>query len=174
MNLLRTLGIVVVLFAVTGCGYTHSAGGVGGYEWKPLYRPDVRTIAVPIFTTKSFDRNVEFQLTKALVNTIEAKTPYKVVPRERADTILEGEITAVTRRNISSDNRSGVPQEQLYEVVVNFTWKDLRNGKLLVNRENFEQTVPFYPTLGESQFIGSQQNVERLAQGIVGEMQSDW
>jgi predicted dehydrogenase len=38
----------------------------------------------------------------------------------------------------------------------------------------FEQTATYYPTLSEGRFIGSQQNVERLALAIVQEMQADW
>ena len=69
---------------------------------------------------------------------------------------------------------NAIPQEQLYAVTVNFTWKDLRTGRVLVDRRNFRQTTTYYPTLGEGRFVGSQQAVERLALGIVQEMQADW
>ncbi len=180
---LRLLPIAVVTALVAGCGYsasdpaagqTGSVGGLGGYQWKSLYRDDVKTVAVPIFANRSFRRGVEFQLSKAIVNQLEAQTPYKVVPRDRADTILEGEITDIFIRTFSADPRTGVPQDQFYLVRVNFTWKDLRTGKILTERRRFEQTATFYPTLGEGQFIGAQQNVERLALAIVQELQADW
>jgi hypothetical protein len=117
---------------------------------------------------------VEFSLSKALVSQLEAHSPYKVVPRERADTILEGEVVSVKLDTLSSDSRTAIPQEQIYAVTVNFTWKDLRTGRILVERRNFQQTTPYYPTLGEGQFVGSQQAVERLALGIVQELQADW
>jgi len=83
------------LLCICGCGYS-SVGGEpragSGYQWRSLYREDVKTVAVPIFQNKSFRRGVEFQLTQALVQQIEAKSPYKVVPKERADTVLDGEI----------------------------------------------------------------------------------
>lgn len=182
--------LLVMLFtALCGCGYGRSAGGPGaaaandstgaaakpsGYQWKSLYRGDIRTVAVPIFTNRSFRRGIEFSLSKALVNQIEADTPYKVVPREYADTILEGEILDVHVRTLSPDVHTGVPQEQLYVTRVDFTWKDQRTGKILVDRRRFEQSTTYYPTLGEGQFIGSQQNAERLAVSIVQEMQADW
>ena len=180
---LRILVTAALLALPLGCGYspsdpavgqTGSVGGVGGYQWKSLYRDDVRTVAVPIFSNRSFRRGVEFQLTKAIVNQLEAQSPYKVVPRERADTILEGEITDIFIRTYSQDPNTAVPQEQFYLVRINFTWKDLRTGKMLVERRRFEQTASFYPTLGEGQFIGSQQNVEKLALAIVQEMQAAW
>src|SRR4051812_2118332 len=82
-----------LLPGLSGCGYSHSGEGSSssGYEWRSLYREDVRTVAVPIFANKTFRRGVEFQLTQAIVVQLEAKSPYKVVARERADTVLEGE-----------------------------------------------------------------------------------
>ena len=102
------------------------------------------------------------------------RTPYKVQPKDRADTILEGEIIDVTRQTISSDSRADIPQEQLYVVRINFVWKDLRSGQILCERRNFQQTATFYPTLAEDQFVGQQQNVEKLAVGIVQELQANW
>ena len=145
-----------------------------GYEWSSLYRTDVRTVAVPIFTNKTFYRGVEFQLTKAIVGNLEAQTPYKVVPKGRADTVLEGEITRIRARTLSEDRRAAIPQEQLFLVTVNFTWKDLRTGKILAQQRNYDQASHWYPTLGEGSFISEQQSVERLAQSIVNELQAQW
>jgi hypothetical protein len=172
--------LFLTLLCLSGCGYTQGAApsaampASGGYQWKSLYRSDVRTVAVPTFGNRSFRRGVEFALTKALVNQIEATTPYKVVPREYADTILEGEILDIRLRTLAPDVRTGLPQEQLYIVRINFTWKDQRTGKILVDRRRFEQTTTYYPTLGEGQFVGSQENVERLAVAIIEELEADW
>ncbi len=167
--------IALALCVLAGCGYTHVGDEPSGtYQWRSLYREDVKTVAVPIFANKDYTRGVEFSLTKAIVNQLEAHSPYKVVPRERADTILEGEITSVRRDTVSADSRTAVPQEQLFIVAVDFVWKDLRSGRILVERRNFEQTATYYPTLGEGQFVGNQQAVERLALAIVQELQADW
>ena len=165
---------------LAGCGYNRAdfpgaeARAAEGYKWQSLYREDVRTVAVPVFGNRSFERNVEFNLSKAVVNYIESSTPYKVVPRERADTILEGEVTRVEVDTVSNDNRTAIPQEQLLTLRVNFTWKDLRTGRVLAERKGFEQSGTYYPTLGEGRFVGAQQNVERLAVAIVQELQADW
>ncbi len=159
----------------SGCGYSHTGSEPSGsYQWHSLYREDVKTVAVPIFQNKAYRRGEEFQLTKALVSQIEAKTPYKVVAREKADTILEGEITSINVRRLSNDPTTAVPQENLYVVIIDFTWKDQRTGQILVDRRNFEQDVTFYPTLGEGEFVGSQQAAEKVAVGIVEQLQADW
>lgn len=170
---MRTIATILCLIAC-GCGYQQGASKDTGYRWSSVYRPDVRTVAVPIFASKDFARGVEFSLSKALVNQIEANTPYKVAPRERADTILEGEIVEIRVNTLSEDRRAAVPQEQLLNITVNFTWKDLRTGRILVNRRGWEQTATWYATLGEGRFEGSQAAAEKLALAIVHEMQSDW
>ena len=182
MTLRPPTALLLLALSLTGCGYGHSAGGPGspaaprksgGYHWSSLYRDDVRTVAIPTFHNRSFRRGVEFALTKSIVNQLEATTPYKVVPREYADTVLEGEILDVHLRTMTTGVGS-LPQEQLYIVRLNFTWKDLRTGKILVDRRRFEQSTSYFPTLGEGEFIGSQQNVERLAVAIIQELQADW
>jgi hypothetical protein len=177
----RVPALLLLCLCLPGCGYNSapkgdaaSGGTPSGYQWKSLFRDDVRTVAVPIFANRSFRRGMEFALTKAIVNQIEANTPYKVVPAEYADTILEGEILDTHTRTQNPDIHTGLPQAQLDIVRLDFTWKDQRTGKILVDRRRFEQANTYYPTLGEGQFIGGQENVERLAVAIVQEMQADW
>jgi hypothetical protein len=167
--------LIAALTALAGCGYKNdSNSNSNGYQWKSVYRQDIRTVAVPIFKSTVYERGVEFSLSKALVQQIEANTPYKVVPRERADTILEGEIVTVDIHTLSNDRFSAIPQEQLLDITVDFTWKDLRTGKILVSRRGVEQTATFYPTLGEGRATGTQAASERLALSIVQELQADW
>ena len=97
-----------------------------------------------------------------------------MVDRNRADTILEGEITTVRSSALSLDIHTELPQEQMLTVTVNFVWKDLHTGKILVNRKDFSQSTTYYPTLGESTYIGSQSNVEKLALAIVQQLQAPW
>jgi len=174
-----TFAIFLLTFSMftPGCGYNQSGDEPkqkSDYKWRSLYRQDIDTVAVPIFTNKDFRRGLELRLSKAVVNQMEAQTPYKVVSRESADTILEGEITEIRVDTISNDYDLAIPQEQLMTVVVNFVWKDLRTGQILVERKDFEQTAPYYPTLGEGEFVGTQQSAEQLAIGIVQELQADW
>jgi hypothetical protein len=175
-SLLATTCLSALLAA--GCGYTQSGeyngSKQGGYQWHSLYREDIRTVAVPIFRNKSFTRGVEFQLTKAVINYMESSTPYKVVSRDKADTILEGEITQVRSDTISVDSRTTLPQEQAIRVSVNFVWKDLRTGKILAQKKGFEQDTTYFPTLGESAYVGKQTGMEKLAMAIVQQMQADW
>lgn len=164
--------------AAGGCGY-QSEGSFNpdanrGYEWKSLYREDVQTVAVPIFTTRTFQRGVENTLTKAVIQQLELRSPYKVVPRDRAQTILEGEVESVDVQTQSQSPNALIPQEQLLTVTVNFTWKDIRTGKIIVERRSFKQSSSYYPTLGEGRTQGTLNATEKLATAIVHELEADW
>src|SRR3954462_12433308 len=110
------LSVVPFLFLfASGCNYNNGYSSVGDesknqwYQWRSLYREDIRTVAVPIFKNKDYRRGVEFSLSKAVVNQIEMRTPYKVVAREKADTILEGEIVDIRLHTLSESTRSAIP-----------------------------------------------------------------
>ena len=68
---------------------------------------------------------------------MEARTPYKVVDRDHADTILEGEIVDVRVGTVSESRKNSLPQEQLYTIKVNFTWKNLHTGHILAQQKAF-------------------------------------
>lgn len=176
---LLSLGSLLAVCAATGCGYTWSDNG-NTFSSSPalpadgIYPDNVRTVAVPIFANKTYQRGIEFGLSKAVINQLESRTPYKVTSREKADTILEAQIVDAGVRYLSRNLSNALPQEQLYYIIVNFTWKDLRTGKILVDRRGFSQHAPYYPTLGEDPFVGSQDNIEKLSIAMVEELQAPW
>lgn len=170
--------ILLLMITVTGCGYSQSGGEnnkpQGGYHWSSLYREDIQTVAIPIFSTKDFHRGIEFRLTEAVIKQLELHAPYKVVPKERADTILEGQVTGVRVGTLSRDRFTNLPREQEVVITIDLTWKDLRTGKILLQRHALQQDGVFHPPLGEGEFTGAQQAIERFALVIVQEMQADW
>lgn len=178
MSRLTAWIVAVAGLALTGCGYNQSGSSQnkldGGYHWSSLYREDVQTVAVPIFTNKEFRRGWEFRLTEAVIKQMESHAPYKVVPRERADTVLEGQITEVNVLTLARDYRTNLPREQQLTVTIDVIWKDLRNGRILMERRGLTQQAQWYSTAGESEFHGSQDAIERLAVVIVQQMQADW
>lgn len=153
--------------------------GVGlggcGYDHEPLYPEDVSTVAVNIFGNRSFYRGAEFSLTEAIVKQIEWRTPYKVVDRSRADTIISGKITEITQRSLSRRRQGGLPQDVEYRMVVDFQWKDLRSGQVLRKRDGMEIVAPFAPAVqvGEQLSMGQDRAVQRVAETVVSVMKAD-
>jgi hypothetical protein len=75
---------------------------------------------------------------------------------------------------LSEDPNTVLPQEQLYSITVNYTWKQISTGRILKEVRNFQESTTYYPTLGEGQFDASQNGVERLAVAITHSLQAPW
>jgi hypothetical protein len=150
---------------VAGCGYT----------MRPLHRTDIHTVAVAIFASKEFRRELEFGLTKELVKTIETRTPYKVVhDPKRADSELRGEIIALSAPVLSENLRTDAPQDVEITITCWFEWKDLRTGEILAKRMSISASGNYATAIGETQYSATQEALNRLAEHIVEAMESDW
>lgn len=169
----RTLTILLLasLFALPGCGYSTDRETV--FRTTNADGAHIRTISVNIFESKEFRRGLELQLAEALTKRIEAESPFKLAKKEISDTILTGEILEVRQASLGRSFRTVTPRETAATLVVSFTWKDLRNGEVLVERPNFVQTVDYIKPLGEDFYHASQRGMDRLAERIVEQLEAD-
>jgi Lipopolysaccharide-assembly len=102
-----------------------------GYTTKPQYPDHIRTIYVPIFKNPTLWRGLEFDLTRAVIREIEAKTPYKVVSSPScADSQLSGTIISLNK-NVINRNQLNEIREAETTLAVEIVWKDLRTGEIL-------------------------------------------
>jgi len=102
-----------------------------GYTTKPQYPTNIHTVYVPIFKNLTLWRGIEFDLTRAVIREIEAKTPYKVVSNpDCADTELKGTIVSLNK-NVINRNQLNEIREAETTLAVEITWKDLRSGEIL-------------------------------------------
>lgn len=102
-----------------------------GYSTRPNYDCNIRTVYVPIFKNRTFRKGLEFDLTRAVVREIEAKTPFKVVSDcNSADTEVSGTITNVTKTIVNINPNNEIREGEM-TVSVEVVWKDLRTGQVL-------------------------------------------
>ncbi len=158
---------VLLLLCLSGCGY--QAVGYGG-----LHRADVRTVAIPAVGNATDDPALAEAIGPALVDQLEAATPYRVASAGRADTLLEVRVTAGGRRVSLRDRDVATPEQAIWTVRVDADWRDLRTGETLLSLRNLEQTAAQYPSLGEGTFLPSQEVAERVAAAIVDQMAKSW
>lgn len=143
--------------------------------------PDVCTVSVPIFTSDSFRRGFEFQLTEAVKKQITTQTHLRLADEPHADTRLTGHIVDI-RKNVLSETGFDDPRELQLSLSVLVTWEDLRTGQILA-----QQQVPlppeatmlvaradFAPELGQSLATATHDVVDRLAHDIVNRMEMPW
>ncbi len=160
--------VAVMAMLASGCGYTN----------ENTYRSGIKTVHVPVWTRgkEVYRRELEIRLTEALQKRIELDTPYKVVSKDRADTELSGQIHRIQQRVLSKNPDTGRAREMEATFHCRFVWKDLRNGKVLVEHTNFcvaDTYIPASP-VSEDFFQGSESLINRLARRIVETMEKDW
>lgn len=172
LRLLASSFFLVIGLAPAGC----SSDPTTGYSAQSIYPQNVSSIAVPIFENRTYVRDVEFELTDALVKEIEARTPYKVTSSSRADTMLTGQIRKVELDQLSKSPHTGLTEEAILSVTIDFEWKDLRNGRTLVERRQYTGHALFVPSRPSSEPIelGQFAVVQQLARDMVGELQAEW
>lgn len=167
-RILTALALACTLI-VGGCGYM-----VGG-----THAPEFRTVHVPTFASDSFRRDVELQLTEAVQQQIQLRTPYRLAKPPHADTRLEGRIVSIDKR-VENQNRFDDPRELELAIGIEVRWVDARSGQILGARE-FPVTAPlaqlisqtsFAPESGQSLATATQQAVDQLARQIVGMMET--
>lgn len=157
--------------------------GCSGYQIgsPTLYRQDVRTVYVPMFQSDSYRQQLAERLTEAVVKRIEAVTPYKVVHRPDADTVLSGKIFTDRKRVITED-RFDMARDIEVSLNVEAVWTD-RAGNLIGSQ--FSQPLPaplitfassahFIPEGGQSYATSEREAIQKLAKQIVEQMEMPW
>ena len=155
---------LAVLGGLSGCGYRADT----------LFRTDVETVYVQMFDTREFRRDLEFMLTEAVKKRIATDTPYRVAPTEKADTILKGEVLEERQAAFAPGFRTRQPRDKQMTLVVRMEWKDVRTGRVLVDRPLLLQAVDYLPPAGETEKFAQQKGIDRLAARIVAQMYNEW
>jgi len=163
---------IATLVSLAGC----ASRPTEGYAATSPYPSAYKSVALPVFRNDSPMRGFERDLADALVKSVEQSTPYKVRSEASADTALRGTITAIDLVQLSKDPTTGLANEMMVRMRVNFEWVDLRTGERIVAREGVESSalfVPSYPAR-EPLELGRLAAVEQLSRDLVAAMQSRW
>lgn len=156
--------LLAVLSVAPGCGY----------RTDQLFRADVKTVYVDMFESKEFRRDLEFMLTEAVKKKIGTDTPYRLAPRDKADTILRGEILEVRQAAFAPSPLSRLPRDKEMMLAIHLEWKDLRSGNLLINQPVLLQAVDYLPPGGEREKFAEEKVIEKMASRVVARMYDDW
>ncbi|MBI5865266.1 MAG: hypothetical protein HZB38_12300 [Planctomycetes bacterium] len=154
----------LALCGLTGCGYSSDK----------LFRSGISTVHVEVFQSKEFRRGMEFQLTEAVKKRIGTDTPYRIAPREKADTILKGEILEERQASFAPDYATRQPRDMQLNLVCRVEWKDVRSGQILLDQPLLLSSTDYLPAAGETEGFGQQKAISDLAAKIVMRMTDDW
>jgi len=190
MQLRHTLTLLCLSFALvaTGCSDRHFS--FAGYTSAPLHDTSIRTVYVPIFQNATYQRQLEFDLTRIVIEEIESKTPYKVVNRrELADAELLGKIVSVNK-NAVNFTQLGEVRDVERQIGVELIYRDVRTGmplgipesfrrKDVMNPDSYAKPLPvlvtpranFQPEIGGSLATADYQIARQLGVQIVSMME---
>ena len=146
-----------------------------------LYRPDVRTVAVPIFQSESLRRTLGERLTEAVGKEIELKTPYRLADGSQADSYLIGRLVGDSKYPITENVNDELRDVEL-EFFVEVAWRDRLGNDIFAPQAlpipqaltTFGQAVHFVPEGGQSLATAQQDAIEKLAEQIVARMEMPW
>jgi len=128
------LALVALLAAVVsgGCGYTLQ-GNLPGH---------LKTVSVPIFKNNTPEAGAETTITAAVVNAFATNGRLRVVPLDRADSVLEGELIGYSVTSLTYDSNLNLRSYRL-TVSMNVRFRDLRNSELLWQQNGLVEETSF-------------------------------
>ncbi len=167
----RRLDFIAVFFAIAAV----IIQGCGGYSNSPLHNENVSTVYVKMFTSESFRRGIEYELTDALAKRIEMRTPYKIVSDiNLADTEISGVIERASGSSLTLDRQTGRTLEREVVLTARVSWKNLRTGELLLDSEHISGSATYSRWQNQGFDYASTVAANNLAKNIVEAMEKPW
>jgi hypothetical protein len=157
---------------LVGCGSDPSKGWVLG----STYDAGIRTIAIPVVKNATYDREMGYLLTNALIREVETRTPWRVVDETVADTLLEVSVTRVDLKQLSQSRLTKLDQEMAVQLTVDWNWERLDDNTTITGWEGMGTNGLFFPSnpLGEPIELGRLESVQMMARAIVDRMAESW
>lgn len=154
--------VVLISLCLCGCGvYSFSSSSLGG----------VKTIAVPTFENQSLEYGIQEDLTREIINRLIQDNTLKVVAAADADAILRGEVIKYERNAYTYDKSDNVSEYRV-NIYVNYVM-ERKGGKALTERSNV-LGFGVYSASTQTEDVGKQQAIDKLARDIVDELTKSW
>lgn len=171
MSFMRVFGMLALALAfasLSGCGY-HTLGAAAHLP------ASARTIAVPVFKTRTEAYHTETVLTSAVVRELESRTQLRIRPAESSDadmvlhgTILKEAVSALTY-NASTQQSSSFALTIVAAVeVTDHAGKVLYKNDNYVYREQYQSTMDLPTFLEENPAA-----VNRLSRAFASQLVAD-
>jgi hypothetical protein len=175
----RSYGILIrpVCFCVVMLGNLFFSGcaDMAGYSNESLFPPNVDTVYLEMFDNQTFRRGAEYELSDALSKRIEVDTPYKIVSsRDRADTVISGQIVSIGETALSTERETGLVLEKEVQLTALINWKNLKTGELLIDNFSLSATASYSEYQQQDIKYASNLAANKLARKIVELMEIKW
>ena len=156
------------LLCVSGCGY-HSLGAATHLP------PDVRTLAVPVFATRTDAYHTETVMTAAVIREFATRTRYRVSPTASgdADATLHGTILKEAVAPYTYNSETQQSSSFLITVVASVTLT-ARDGRVLYQNDNYVFRQQYQSTTDLTTFLQEDPAaIDRLARDFARQLVAD-
>ncbi|MGD0860973.1 MAG: LPS assembly lipoprotein LptE [Terracidiphilus sp.] len=160
--------IAFVLLSLSGCGY-HTLGAATHLP------PDVHTLSVPVFATRTEAYHTETAMTEAVIREFATRTRFRVTPNEGPDTdaVLRGTILKESVAPLTYNSSTQQSSSFLITMVVSVTLTG-RDGKVLYENKNYVFRQQYQSTMDLPTFLQEDPAaVERLSREFARQLVAD-
>ena len=127
----KSYSILCFCIVILGNLFFSGCAEMAGYSNESLFPTDVDTVYLEMFDNQTFRRGAEYELSDALSKRIEVDTPYKIVSsRDRADTVISGQIVSIGEMALSTERETGLVLEK--EIAVQRVIPDVDIGPVIL------------------------------------------
>jgi outer membrane lipopolysaccharide assembly protein LptE/RlpB len=168
MRLFAVVPIAAALLSLSGCGY-HTLGAATHLP------PDLKTLCVPVFATRTEAYHTETVMTDAVIREFAARTRFRITPVESpdADAVLHGTILKENVAPLTYNSSTQQSSSFLITIQASVTLND-RDGKILYQNNNYVFREQYQSTTDLTTFI--QENpaaVDRLSRAFARQLVAD-
>lgn len=148
--------------------------GACGYTTRSLVSEEYRTIAVPVFDNTTRRHDLEWEVTRAVVEELHARTNLTVVTEDAGpDLVLTGTLVEVDEDTMSRKKMQR-PRDSAVFVTAEIAVRDTRNGEDLVERRRVTERESYSYLVGEDVRTAREEAVRALAERIVRQLEEGW
>jgi hypothetical protein len=142
----------------------------------------IKTLHVDTFKNKmvlnniyAYEPGLEIKMTDAIIRRLHADGNLKVVPREQADAVLEGELTDLSQEGVRFTTLERIEEYRMY-VIATLRLKDQKTGELLWEEDNFSGDASYFVVGPRAISRGAavERATERFARNAVDRIVEDW
>ena len=165
---LLTAAGLLGLAGVWGCGY-HTLGAATHLP------PDVKTISVPLFVTRTETYHTETTMTNAVIREFTARTRFRITPNDGggADAVLHGTILKEAITPLTYNSSTQQSSSFLITIIMSVTLNGA-DGKVLYQNPNYVYREQYQSTTDLATFIQEDPAaVERLSRAFARQLVGD-
>jgi outer membrane lipopolysaccharide assembly protein LptE/RlpB len=158
----------LALLASSGCGY-HTLGAATHLP------PDVKTLAVPVFTTRTDSNGTETALTEAVVRELITRTRFRVTtgPGSDADAVLHGTILKQAVMPLTYNATTQQSSSFVITIVASVTLT-AQDGRVLYENKNYTYREQYQSSTDLPTFIQEDPAaIQRLSREFAKQLVAD-